>query len=74
MMGESSEAIVSWFFSLAHELAHNAVAEHNSEHEVSICRKNWRGDSLIPGLQFYFSSICETFMMELAKLLSNGSR
>lgn len=34
MLGEIQEAMISWFFSLAHELAHNAVADHNSEHEV----------------------------------------
>jgi hypothetical protein len=37
MLGETQEAMISWFFSLAHELAHNAVADHNSEHEVCLC-------------------------------------
>lgn len=36
MLGETQEAMISWFFSLAHELAHNAVADHNSEHEVCL--------------------------------------
>lgn len=57
-MGESSEALVSWFFSLAHELAHNAVAEHNSEHEVSFRRKK-------PGRRFTDGSLAVLFQQYL---------
>ncbi|OBZ66504.1 hypothetical protein A0H81_13686 [Grifola frondosa] len=38
--GDSREAYTSWFFTLAHEIAHNLVQPHNSEHEFwfsSIC-------------------------------------
>ncbi|KAH8112414.1 hypothetical protein DFH11DRAFT_1607467 [Phellopilus nigrolimitatus] len=38
--GELSRAFSSWFFTLAHEIAHNLVQPHNSEHEFyfsSIC-------------------------------------
>jgi len=37
-----SPAYISWYFSLAHEIAHNLVQPHNSEHEFyfsSICEK-----------------------------------
>lgn len=43
------------YFSIAHEIAHNLVRPHNSEHE------------------FYFSAICEQFMMDLTKLLTERS-
>ncbi|KAL5498075.1 hypothetical protein ACEPAH_3006 [Sanghuangporus vaninii] len=38
--GDLSKAFISWFFTLAHEIAHNLVQPHNSEHEFyfsSIC-------------------------------------
>ncbi|EJD01998.1 uncharacterized protein FOMMEDRAFT_109078 [Fomitiporia mediterranea MF3/22] len=38
--GNLSKAFISWFFTLAHEIAHNLVQPHNSEHEFyfsSIC-------------------------------------
>ncbi|KAH9951982.1 hypothetical protein B0H21DRAFT_817732 [Amylocystis lapponica] len=38
--GDMSDAYVSWYFTLAHEIAHNLVKPHNSEHEFwfsSIC-------------------------------------
>ncbi|KAH7882874.1 hypothetical protein F5I97DRAFT_1930497 [Phlebopus sp. FC_14] len=31
--GKISQAQISWFFTLAHEIAHNLVEPHNSEHE-----------------------------------------
>ncbi|KAH7929282.1 hypothetical protein BV22DRAFT_1081369, partial [Leucogyrophana mollusca] len=31
--GEVSQAFTSWYFTLAHEIAHNLVQPHNSEHE-----------------------------------------
>ncbi|KIJ62083.1 hypothetical protein HYDPIDRAFT_176650 [Hydnomerulius pinastri MD-312] len=31
--GEHSQAQISWFFTLAHEIAHNLIEPHNSEHE-----------------------------------------
>ncbi|KAI0933780.1 hypothetical protein AcW1_005516 [Taiwanofungus camphoratus] len=31
--GELSDACISWYFALAHEIAHNLVLPHNSEHE-----------------------------------------
>jgi len=50
--GELRSAYISWYFSIAHEIAHNLVHPHNSEHE------------------FYFSAICEQFMLDLTKLLA----
>lgn len=38
--GELSKGLVSWYFTLAHEIAHNLVQPHNSEHEFyfsSLC-------------------------------------
>ncbi|KAJ3549086.1 hypothetical protein NM688_g5219 [Phlebia brevispora] len=38
--GRFSQAFISWYFTLAHEIAHNLVQPHNSEHEFyfsSIC-------------------------------------
>ncbi|KAL5520611.1 hypothetical protein ACEPAF_2612 [Sanghuangporus sanghuang] len=38
--GDLSKAFISWFFTLAHEIAHNLVQPHNSEHEFyfsSLC-------------------------------------
>ncbi|KZO98233.1 hypothetical protein CALVIDRAFT_535334 [Calocera viscosa TUFC12733] len=38
--GELSKALISWYFTLAHEIAHNLVQPHNSEHEFyfsSLC-------------------------------------
>ncbi|THH10017.1 hypothetical protein EW146_g8507 [Bondarzewia mesenterica] len=49
--GDLSKAFISWFFTLAHEIAHNLVQPHNSEHE------------------FYFSSICEQYLIPLARIL-----
>ncbi|KAF9562769.1 hypothetical protein CPC08DRAFT_749290 [Agrocybe pediades] len=43
-------AYISWYFTIAHEIAHNLVQPHNSEHE------------------FYFSAICEKFIMKLGQL------
>ena len=43
------------YFTLAHEIAHNLVQPHNSEHE------------------FYFSAICEKYLLSLGKLLSGPS-
>lgn len=31
--GQNQKALVSWYHTLAHELAHNLVHPHNSEHE-----------------------------------------
>lgn len=31
--GELTDAYISWYFTLAHEIAHNLVGPHNSEHE-----------------------------------------
>ncbi|EIW74063.1 hypothetical protein CONPUDRAFT_86046 [Coniophora puteana RWD-64-598 SS2] len=31
--GDLNEAYISWYFTLAHEIAHNLVQPHNSEHE-----------------------------------------
>jgi len=45
--GDLTEAYTSWYFTLAHEIAHNLVQPHNSEHEFyfsSICQK------FLPGL------------------------
>ncbi|KAF7975917.1 hypothetical protein HWV62_8178 [Athelia sp. TMB] len=41
--GNLSPAYISWFFTLAHEIAHNLVQPHNSEHEFyfsAICEKH----------------------------------
>ncbi|KAI0701855.1 hypothetical protein BC835DRAFT_1435271 [Cytidiella melzeri] len=38
--GELSKAYISWYFTLAHEIAHNLVQPHNAEHEFwfsSLC-------------------------------------
>ncbi|KZT61430.1 hypothetical protein CALCODRAFT_9895 [Calocera cornea HHB12733] len=38
--GELTKALISWYFTLAHEIAHNLVQPHNSEHEFyfsSLC-------------------------------------
>ncbi|KAF8270077.1 hypothetical protein EI94DRAFT_1723808 [Lactarius quietus] len=32
--GDFSKAHISWYFTLAHEIAHNLVRPHNSEHEI----------------------------------------
>jgi len=40
------------YFTLAHEIAHNLVQLHNSEHE------------------FYFSAICEKYLVSLSKILN----
>ncbi|KAI9067076.1 hypothetical protein FKP32DRAFT_1644765 [Trametes sanguinea] len=40
--GELTNAYISWYFTLAHEIAHNLVQPHNSEHEfyfASICEQ-----------------------------------
>ncbi|EMD37151.1 hypothetical protein CERSUDRAFT_115067 [Gelatoporia subvermispora B] len=40
--GNISEALIFWYFALAHEIAHNLVRVHNSEHEFwfsSICEE-----------------------------------
>ncbi|KAJ2913257.1 hypothetical protein MD484_g7175, partial [Candolleomyces efflorescens] len=50
--GRRNSAFISWYFTLAHEIAHNLVEPHNSEHE------------------FYFSAICEKYLMSLGKLLT----
>ncbi|KIM45164.1 hypothetical protein M413DRAFT_428973 [Hebeloma cylindrosporum] len=47
-------AFISWYFTIAHEIAHNLVQPHNSERE------------------FYFSAICERFIVQLGHLLSNS--
>ncbi|RXW23364.1 hypothetical protein EST38_g2483 [Candolleomyces aberdarensis] len=52
--GQLNSAYISWYFTLAHEIAHNLVQPHNSEHE------------------FYFSAICEKYLMLLGKLLISG--
>lgn len=41
--GTVSPAYISWYFTLAHEIAHNLVQPHNSEHEFyfsAICEKH----------------------------------
>ncbi|KZT22896.1 hypothetical protein NEOLEDRAFT_1137233 [Neolentinus lepideus HHB14362 ss-1] len=50
--GDRSKAYISWYFTLAHEVAHNLVQPHNSEHE------------------FYFSAICEQYLVPFSRLLS----
>ncbi|EPQ50301.1 hypothetical protein GLOTRDRAFT_82416 [Gloeophyllum trabeum ATCC 11539] len=40
--GDMSKAFISWYFTLAHEIAHNLVHPHNSEHEFyfsAICEQ-----------------------------------
>jgi hypothetical protein len=40
--GTLAEASVSWYFTLAHEIAHNLVGPHNAEHEFwfsSVCER-----------------------------------
>ncbi|KAF9484470.1 hypothetical protein BDN70DRAFT_910674 [Pholiota conissans] len=49
------EAYISWYFTIAHEIAHNLVQPHNSEHE------------------FYFSAICERFLVQLAQLIGSST-
>jgi len=49
-----TKALISWYFTLAHEIAHNLVHPHNSEHE------------------FYFSAICEAYLVPLSKLLPDS--
>ncbi|KAJ7675084.1 hypothetical protein B0H17DRAFT_1170632 [Mycena rosella] len=47
--GQAKAAYISWYFTLAHEIAHNLVHPHNSEHEFyfsAICEK-------------HFSAFCE---------------
>jgi Zn-dependent peptidase ImmA (M78 family) len=31
--GQNRDALISWYFTLAHELAHNLESGHNSSHE-----------------------------------------
>ncbi|RDB24786.1 hypothetical protein Hypma_008085 [Hypsizygus marmoreus] len=41
--GSLNSAYISWYFTLAHEIAHNLVQPHNSEHEFyfsAICEKH----------------------------------
>ncbi|KAK0461397.1 uncharacterized protein EV420DRAFT_1669612 [Desarmillaria tabescens] len=41
--GDMNPAIISWYFTLAHEIAHNLVQPHNSEHEFylsAICERH----------------------------------
>jgi elongation factor P hydroxylase len=41
--GTFSNALTGWYFTLAHEIAHNLVQPHNSEHEFyfsAICEKH----------------------------------
>ncbi|ESK92923.1 hypothetical protein Moror_8996 [Moniliophthora roreri MCA 2997] len=41
--GQMKNAVISWYFTLAHEIAHNLVHPHNSEHEFyfsAICEKH----------------------------------
>ncbi|KZS96620.1 hypothetical protein SISNIDRAFT_450322, partial [Sistotremastrum niveocremeum HHB9708] len=43
--GNRSQAFVSWYFTLAHEIAHNLVQLHNAEHEFyfsSICEAHMK--------------------------------
>jgi len=49
-----ADAVLTRYFTLAHEIAHNLVQQHNSEHE------------------FYFSAICEAYLVPLAKLLPDS--
>ncbi|KAF8523641.1 hypothetical protein JB92DRAFT_3140729 [Gautieria morchelliformis] len=51
--GNVAQAYTAWYFTLAHEIAHNLVHPHNSEHE------------------FYFSTICEQYMVGFAALLNS---
>lgn len=42
--GQAKAAYISWYFTLAHEIAHNLVHPHNSEHEFyfsAICEKHF---------------------------------
>ncbi|KAJ7497138.1 hypothetical protein FB451DRAFT_1210268 [Mycena latifolia] len=42
--GRTKAAYISWYFTLAHEIAHNLVQPHNSEHEFyfsAICEKHF---------------------------------
>ncbi|KAJ6593724.1 hypothetical protein B0H19DRAFT_1091788 [Mycena capillaripes] len=42
--GRAKAAYISWYFTLAHEIAHNLVHPHNSEHEFyfsAICEKHF---------------------------------
>ncbi|KIK67000.1 hypothetical protein GYMLUDRAFT_843929 [Collybiopsis luxurians FD-317 M1] len=44
--GNRRTALISWYFTLAHEIAHNLVQPHNSEHEFyfsAICEKHVLG-------------------------------
>jgi hypothetical protein len=36
-----TEAFISWYFTLAHEIAHNLVQQHDSEHEVRFFGALW---------------------------------
>ncbi|KAH8102310.1 hypothetical protein BXZ70DRAFT_1017278, partial [Cristinia sonorae] len=52
--GNLSKAYISWYFTLAHEIAHNLVQPHNSEHEFyfsSIC------ESRLPAFSRLLSSV-----------------
>ncbi|PFH51991.1 hypothetical protein AMATHDRAFT_57645 [Amanita thiersii Skay4041] len=40
--GRTTDAYISWYFTLAHEIAHNVVQDHNAEHEFffsATCQK-----------------------------------
>jgi len=53
--GDLHPGFISWYFTLAHEIAHNLVTPHNAEHE------------------FYFSSICEHFLVDFTHMLASPS-
>jgi len=51
--GHLQQAQISWFFTLAHEIAHNLIEPHNSEHEFyfsAICEAHVTGLSRLIGV------------------------
>ncbi|KAJ6558581.1 hypothetical protein DFH09DRAFT_1037162 [Mycena vulgaris] len=64
--GRAKAAYISWYFTLAHEIAHNLVHPHNSEYVVFFRRLT---RLTMHRHEFYFSAICEKHFSAICERL-----
>lgn len=74
--GERSDALISWYFSIAHELAHNLGKRRNrtsaTPHHTPLTPVVESAHN--SSHEFYFSSIAEEYLTRLMPLLGAGEK
>jgi hypothetical protein len=72
--GERSDALISWYFSIAHELAHNLGKRFSKPELCHPVLTPVVESAHNSSHEFYFSSIAEEYLTRLMPMLRAGER